>query len=67
MYIDTNNDSPQLVQWIVDEKDKFSFSYYHFAFRNFLSIEKKSLSSFEDEITVDVKTAKFYVIIITFV
>ena len=41
-YIDTNNNSPQIVQSIVDEKDKFSFSYMLFAFRNFLLIVKKN-------------------------
>ena len=53
-YIDTNNDSPQIVQYIVDKKDKLSFSYMLSAFRNFLLILKKKLCSFENEITNEV-------------
>ena len=54
IYIDTNNNSHQIVQSIVD-KDNFSFSSMLFACRNLLLIAKKSLSSFEDEITVEDK------------
>ena len=53
-YIDSNNNSPQIVQLIVDEKNKLSFSYMLFVFRIFIDV-KKSLSSCEDEITNEVK------------
>ena len=52
--METNNNSPQIVQYIVDKKEKLLFSYMLFAFRNFLLIAKKSRSSFEDEITNEV-------------
>ena len=61
IYIDTNNNSHQIVQKIVDKKDNFSFSSMLFACRNLLLIAKKikkSLSSFEDEITVDDRAEK---------
>ena len=41
IYIDTNNNSHQIVQSIVDKKDNFSFSSMLFACRNLLLIAKK--------------------------
>ena len=41
IYIDTNNNSHQIVQSIVDKKDNFPFSFMLFACRNLLLIAKK--------------------------
>ena len=41
IYIDTNNNSHQMFQSIVDKKDNFSFSCMLFACRNLLLIAKK--------------------------
>ena len=42
IYIDTNNNSPQIALKIVDKKDNFSFSYMLFACPNLLLIAKKN-------------------------